>query len=282
MVNASESPEKSSHLLVTIKHGDPISPTFERYTDFDSDVEGFASTPAMEVEIPDNSGTFDQQEARIILPIDTFTTILSSGLPHSPMFVTIDEVTQATFIGQTGGRRTVYRGRVKRSLRNYQGRNDSVALFCLSIKSRLDVPMGLQCNHHCFARLFGPLCQLDQSAFQQQGQITAMDGKEVTVSGIGVEITPGGRNDRLWERGYLEKDGLKIGVHIWSDADPTVFVLRRRPPDSWLLAGAGSINFVPGCHKTIQDCREVWDNEQHFAGYGFAMLPYNPLFENPQ
>jgi len=285
MTNANQSPEKNSYLLVVIRHGDPLSPTFERYTDFASDVEGHVSTPGLSVEIPDNSGTFDKSELKLMLPIDDFTEEVASGLPHSPMFLQVDEVTVPTFIGQSGSRRVLYKGRIVRSVKNFQGRGNSVALFALPAKSRLDIPMGLQCNHHCYARLFGPLCQLNITSFQEFGQIAVMDGKEVTITTPNAALTsptsPGGNVDRFWERGYLEKDGLQIGVHIWVLTDPTKFVLRRRPPNSWLLAGATSIKFVPGCHKTIQDCRAVWDNEQHFAGLGYAMLPYNPLFENP-
>lgn len=293
MTNAQQSPEKNSYLLVVIRHGDPLAPIFERYTDFAAEVEGHASVPGMEVQIPDNNGTFDKTELKMLLPLDDFTDEVSSGLPHSPMFLQIDEVTLPTFIGESGSRRILYKGRVTRTIRNYQGRGNAVAFFALPAKSRLDVPMGLQCNHHCYARLFSPLCGLNISSFQEFGQIAAMDGKVITITtpnpALMSPTSPGGRVDRFWERGYLEKDGLQIGVHIWVDTDPTHFVLRRRPPNSWLLAGASSIKFVPGCHKTIQDCREVWDNEEGqgsvtgggFAGYGFAMLPYNPLFENP-
>jgi hypothetical protein len=292
MTNANQSPEKVSYLLVVVRHGDPLAPTFERYTDFASDVEGHVSTPAMEVQIPDNNGTFDKTELKMMLPLDDFTADASSGLPHSPMFLQVDEVTLPQFIGQSGSRRILYKGRVVRTIRNYQGRGNSVAFFALPAKARLDVPMGMQCNHHCYARLFSPLCGLNISSHQVFGEIAAMDGKEITISAnasITAPTSPGGNVDRFWERGYLEKDGLQIGVHIWVLTDPTVFVLRRRPPNSWLLAGPTSIKFVPGCHKTIQDCRDVWDNEEGqgptigggFAGYGYAMLPYNPLFENP-
>lgn len=293
MVTAAGSSEKNSYLLVTIKHGDPTSPDSELYTDWGRNTEGFVSTPSMGVELPENSGTFDEKEVRVLLPIDAFTSVVASGLPHSPMYLHVEEQTLGLNIGEAGSRKSLFKGRITRTIKNYQGRNDTVGFFALPIKSRLDVPMGLQCNHHCAWALFSRGCALSKASNQQTGQIAAMDGKEITLSTPNASITapsaPGGDNSRFWERGYLEREGLRIAIHIWSIADPTIFVLRRRPPDSWLLAGSASITFVPGCHKTIEDCRDVWDNEQGnvvtgggFGGFGYAMLPYNPLFENPQ
>ncbi len=291
MVTAAGSPEKESYLLVSFRHGDTASPVFERYTDWNRDVDGFISTPDMGVELPDNTGTFDDKEVRVMLGLDAFTTVVASGLPHSPMFLQVEEVTAGLFAGDAGSRKILFKGRVTRTIKNFQGRNNVVAFFALPIKARLDVPMGLQCNHHCAWRLFGRGCGLTESSFDQNGQIASMDGKEITITAnaaITNPTAPGGTNTRFWERGFLEKDGLTIGIHIWEISDPTVFVLRRRPPDSWLLAGLTSIRFVPGCHKTIEDCRNVWDNEQGqggeggFGGFGYAMLPYNPLYQNPQ
>lgn len=291
MVTAAGSPEKESFILVTFRHGSSAVPVFERYAAWNRDFEGYVSTPEMDVEMPDNTGTFDEKEVRVLLGLDAFTTVVSSGLPHSPMYLQVEEVTAGLFAGDAGTRKILFKGRITRTIKNFQGRNNVVAFFSLPIKSRIDVPMGLQCNHHCGWRLFSRGCGLTQGTHDQTGQIASMDGKEITISpaaAITSPTAPGGDNSRFWERGYLEKDGLTIGIHIWSITDPTVFVLRRRPPDSWLLAGVSSILFVPGCHKTIEDCRNVWDNEQGqagsggFGGFGYAMLPYNPLFQNPQ
>lgn len=286
MVKSLSRPEKESYLLVEFRFGDPAVPIFQRYTDWGQSVTNYPSEPTMEVSLSANTATFDQQESRIILPLDSFTDRISDGLPHSPTFVRVDEVTLGLTAGDQGSFRTLLRGRVVRFVRDFQGRNDSVALFVLSAKARLDVPLGLQCNHHDEFRLFGPGSGLSQATFQRTGQIAAIDGKEVTISTPNLLITaptsPGGNVDRYWERGFLEKDGLKIGVHIWKLTDPTKFVLRRRPPSDWLLAGAASILFVPGSHKTIEDARAVWANEANFGGFGYAMPAYHPIFESPE
>jgi len=277
-------PEKESYLLVEFRHGAGAT-TVERYTDWGQAILGHASTPLMEVELPDNGGDLGEREARITLPLDAFTDRLSDGLPHSPIFVRVEEQVRGLVAGSAGSNLVLFRGRVERAVRNYQGRPSMVSVTALPAKSRLDVPLGLQMNHHDEARLFGPMSGLTQSAHDLTGQIASVSGKEVTISAnasIESPTAPGGTNDRFWERGWLEKDGLRIGVHVWNkNADPKVFVLRARPPADWVLAGSNSILFVPGSHGTIEDARDVWDDEEHFLGLGYAAPDYNPIIENP-
>lgn len=294
MVTANARPEKESYILVTFRHGDQAAPIFERYTDWQRDVEGYVSTPGLEVDIPDNVGSFDETQARVVLPSDDFCNEFAKPeYAGYQIYLQIEEVTAGLFAGDLGSRKTLWRGRIEKSTQNFQGRNNTTAWFSWPIKARLDVPLGIQCNHHCFWRLFSRGCGLVETDHRQFGEIATIDGLEVTISAnaaITSPTSPGGNVDRFWERGYLEKDGLKIGVKVWELTDPTVFVLRNKPPDSWLLAGAVSVKFVPGCHKIIQDCRDVWDNEGGqgptigggFMGAGYAMLPYNPIFEDPQ
>jgi len=278
--------EKEGYLLVEFRYGDPLTPTYARYTDNGQDTSGHASTEGLEVEVPDNIGTFGEKEARVTMPLDAFSSDATSGLPHSPIFMKVTEITSGLFPGDASHQLVTFNGRVMRTVKNFEGANNSAAFFASPIKSQLDVAMGLQCNHTCVWAMFRNGCgnKRAESSFRVLGQIAAIDGQEVTVSpnaALTAPTSPGGNVDRYWERGYLERDGLQIGIRIWVLTDPTIFVLRRRPPNSWLLAGASSIRFIPGCHKSIEDCRDVWDNEENFAGLGYGMLPYNPLFENP-
>jgi len=292
MATASGSPEKEGYVLVQFTHGDPSDPEFERYTNYSRDVESHTSTPAMELDIPENTGTLEKKELKILLPRDDFTEEISNGLPHSPIFVSVEEVTTSFTPGDEASRNRLFYGQVENAIRNYQGRGDTVGIFALPIKSRLgEITLGLQCNHHCANRLFSPGCGLSQALHDRTGEIATIDGKEITIvanAAITNPTAPGGDNSRYWERGYLRKDGLRISIFQWSISDPTVFILRRRPPSDWALAGNNSILFVPGCHKTIEDCRAVWDNEQGqagsggFLGLGYSMLPYNPIIESPQ
>jgi hypothetical protein len=280
-------PEKEGYLLVQFQYGDPLTWQYAYYTDWGQDTAGYISTPGMEVDVPENVGTMDEREARIVLPVDAFTGPLSSGLPHSPIFIKVTEVTVGLFSGDATHELVTFNGRVSRAIKNFEGMADAVAMFATPAKSRLDVSMGDQCNHTCIWALFRGGCGTDgllESSHHVFAEIAAIDGQVVTAvpnAALTSLVSPGGNVDRYWERGYLQKDGCQIGIRIWSILDPLTFILRRRPPNDWLLAGPGSIKFVPGCHKSVEDCRDVWDNEGNFKGLGYAMLPYNPLFENP-
>lgn len=284
MADAIDKAEKESYILVTFLHGASAA-TPERYTDLERDFGAFLSTPLLEVDIPDNTGTFGEREARIVLPLDDFTERATDGLPHSPIFVRIEEQTRGLVAGDAGSNLVLFRGRVQRGFRNYQGRSNMVSLQALCGKDRLDISLGMQGNHHDEARIFGPMSGLVQATHDQTGQIASIVGKTVTISTPNTNLTaptaPGGTNTRFWERGWLEKDGTRIQVHIWNIATPTVFTLRERPPADWLLAGAASILFVPGSHGTIEDARDVWDDEDHFNGFGYSTPSYNPIIENP-
>ena len=281
---ALDRPERESYVLVEFFHGEDAA-EIERYTDLERDIIGYTSTPLMKVELPDNVGGFQEKEARIVLPLDNFTHRLSDGHPHSPVFVRIEQQIRGLTAGESGTNLIPFRGRVERVTRNYQRRPNLIAIHALLAKSRLEVPLGLQMNHHDEARLFGPMSGVTQAAHEVTGEIASMDGKEVTIVTPDVNITnptaPGGDNSRFWERGWLEKDGARIAVHIWTIADPAVFVLREAPPLDWVLAGSTSIKFVPGSHGTIEDARDVWDDEEHFLGWGYGSPNYNPIIENP-
>lgn len=278
MVVGEARPEKESWLLVLFRYGDPDAGYFQaRYTDLDQDFSGYTSTPGMEVLIPENSGHFDEKEARFIMPKDTFSERVTNGLPHSPIFVQVEEITQGLFAGDQNTQRTLFNGRIMRGRANYQGRSNTVALFALPIKSRLEVPMGLPCNHHCAWTLFGNGCGLNVASFRVLGQIDAADGQEITVTTSGITSKTG----TYWRRGYARKDGLSIMIRDWSDADPTKLQMARRVPDDWILAGGSSIEFVPGCDKTIETCRDRYNNEQRFMGLGYAIPAYNPIIESP-
>lgn len=269
------SPEKESFVLVQFRYGDIASPYYARYTDWNEEyVGGYAPTPSMVVKWPENSGTFDERTLNIELPLDSFTDPASSGVAHAPMFVTVQEITRALTGGPQATNLVPFKGRVDRVIRNYQGRANRVLFKCLPRKSRLDLPLGLPCNHHCVWTLFGPGCFLSSAGKTALALVDSIDGKVLTSSAGSIT----GRPDKWWHRGYAKYDGLRIGIHNWSLSDPTKLYMREQPPASW----AGKlVTFFPGCDKTIETCRDRHNNEEHFAGVGYAIPAYNPLLENP-
>lgn len=296
MADAYASPEKDGYLLVTIQYGDPASPSFQRYTDWPQDQQGHTSVPSMEVDIPENTLTFEENELEVKLPPDSFLADASAGLRFSPMYIQVEEVTRGIFAGDAGGQQVLFKGRVKRIIKNFEKDPDIVAIYAKPRKAEMRTRLGISVTHQCGDNLFGPHCQLVRAVFARTGQILNINGKVVTIDAVNspavvAPTSPGGNVDRYWERGYLEFEGRRINVYKWELTDPTRFVLREVPQASWANAGPTSITFVPGCHKNIAiddlgvksgDCIDVYDNEINFFGVGFAIPPYQPNFENPE
>lgn len=274
MTRAYAQPEKESFCLVTFQYGSPTSPTFSRYTDWNEDyVGGYVGTPAMKITLPENSGTFEERTLKIEMPLDAFTDAASGGLPHSPIYVTVQEISRALSSGPEALSLFAFKGRVIKTVRNSDGRSGRVMFHAQPVKSRLEIPLALSCNHHCPWTLFGRGCGLTKQSFL--ATITAIDGKRLTTASASITT---GHPDKFWHRGYVEYQGLRIGIQNWSLADPTYIYLVKQPPASWL---GPTLTFVPGCDKTIETCRSRYGNEEHFGGVGYAIPAYNPILEDP-
>jgi hypothetical protein len=275
MVKAYARPEKEGFVLVTFFYGENLG-SQSRYTDWDQDFLGHSSEPRMKLSIPENEGTFDKRELRIVLPLDTFVSRASSGVPHSPIFVTVEELTQGLFTGDQSSQKVLYAGRITRTIKNYQGQNGLAAFFSLPVKSRLDIAMGLPCNHHCAWTLFKGGCGV--TPVSVNADIDSTDGTEITVNDLGI-TTPGGTDARYWKRGYAEYGGLRIAIRDYNGSVDTAKLYMARPvPTDWV---GPTIKFVPGCDKTIETCRSRWSAEQYFMGLGYAIPSYQPNFEAP-
>ena len=274
MANAQSEREKESFLLVRFFHGLDFGEE-ERYTDWTQNFLGHWSTPDMEVVVPENVGTFSDTPLKITMDIqgDDFLARISSGVPFSPIVVEVDEVTQTLVTGGQNSQRRKYNGRVVRTIRNFEGDPNKLLIEASAIKNRLDIQLGMPCGHQCPFTLFNAeTCQLDRSSFTEAARIDSIDGMTITVTDAAIT----GQAGTYWKRGYLERDGLRIAIRDWSDADPTILYTARRVPNDWV---GPTITFVPGCDKTVETCRTRYNNEDHNGAIGFSMLPYNPNFE---
>ena len=275
MATALSRPEKESYTLVTFYHGALLA-SQEKYTDWDQAVPGYQSEPRMSVELPANTGSFDQKEQRVILPLDAWTTAVSNGQPFSAIYVEITEVTQGLFSGDQGAEHVVFQGRVVRSIQNFQGMNGRVGIFSLPLKSRLDIPMGIPANHHCALTLGVGKCGAAPVGIV--AQVASQDATENTVVDSAI-TTPGTTDARYWQRGYIEKDGLRITIRSYDgDTDITKIYTTRALPADWI---GTNVTFFPGCDKTVETCRARWNSESTFLGMGYAIPAYQPNFQKP-
>lgn len=266
-----ENSAKTSFLFLEFRTGNPLSPTFHRYTDraVDTVLEDvmFTSVQAIECDIGKRTGTMDEPTSTIKMPRDTFLDRISNGEPHAPIRLTIreavedDGVLDLTFL---------FKGRVMRSARNFDGRTELVRLDARSWKQKdLDFLLGIPIHGKCPFTFLERGCFLPggRAAVEQEGTLTAISGLAVTITGT---TAP---RDRYFDQGYIEKDGLRIKIRDYDSGDS--FALVRQPPDDWLGA---DVIVVPGCDQQHSTCK-LWLNEEHFGGIGKVMQARNPLID---
>jgi hypothetical protein len=270
-------------LCLELQYGDSGSPTYLRYTRWDSSVtiDSNSYTPARKIDVilPVDRGEATDTEATIVLEADSdaLTTALAAGSPHSPILATVYQLVDSVD-GMESTTLTLFKGRVVTTVANYRGERDVLALRVASFKHLLQTPMGFQCNPQCLWVFAGTGCPVDGSGLGQTGTLTIVSRAQVTISGV--SATPydtGLSTDRYWHRGYVERDGLRINIREWKNAEATTFHLARVPPASW--AGQ-TVTVFPGCDKSLATCQDRWDAEEGFGGLGFAMPAYKPQFEN--
>lgn len=263
---SSISPDKVAVTLVEFKFGDPANPSYARYTDNTSNETigpaTFFSTPEIEVKLPPSTGVFKEKELTIALPTDDFATAYGSGGPVSPCWVTVWERISGSVD------RRVWYGRVTRAIRNYQGRRQRTLIEVSNLKMRLETAVGLMANHTCHHIFGGRGCRIIINP--EVGLVTLITGSVVTITGLSAHV------NSYWHRGYIWRNGIQVGIREWISG--TSFSLTRRIPSSWLNQ---QVTVFPGCDRTIEHCRTIWNNEKNFGGIGYAIVARNPLFEKP-
>lgn len=276
-----QKPQKQSFLLLEFKYGDPVAPTYTRFTDQSSDVDALGSkwsaVPDMDVRIPSNIGTLADKQLEIEMKLQSgFLTNVSSGEPHSPVRVTLSEMSIAADDGSGPQTIVLFVGKLTNVRRNPGGHSESVRLIAVHSKARMAIPLGLPANHHCVWTFTERGCAKSPVGLRESGTLTVLTGKVATITGLADHSAD--TTSRYWHMGYVEKDGLRITIRDWEQAAATTFYLAKEPPASWVGA---TVRVFPGCDKTIETCRARWSNEANFGGFGYAIPAYHPVYENP-
>jgi hypothetical protein len=287
MARAIDDSKKESYVLVQFT----VDGTPYRFTNWGTSIdpsgENWISTPTIDVKWPKNAGTLEARGALILVPSDANATmstlvelLLADGTPTSVVDVEIREVIKPIVIGDQATELIPFKGRVLRAVRNSNGRAKQVRFEVQSVKARLDIPLGLPCNHHCVWQFMGKGCSVQggvsqrgpqQSANEQNQSVTLIDGKEITISSPTV---PGLKTFRF---GYVSRLGIRVGIQDWDPLLPTKVILRQHPPAEWL---GNAVLLVFGCDKTLTACQDEHANEPNFGGIGYAIPAYNPMFED--
>jgi hypothetical protein len=281
MTTALETPRKFAYVGVEFRWGSCFAHAL-RITDFTRPVtingHGYDCMPNLEVKIPVNSGTLEDKVASVGVPLSEDDTHLSvrasNGEPHSPIYCIVWEVVERVDLGSgiDANLLKLFSGKVETVLRNFQGNERTVVFNVKSLKARLNVPLGLVATNQC-AWTFGDRgCAVDAVALRETGTLVSISGKDVVISGLSAQV------DKYWHRGFVEIDGLRITIRDWDEAAGTTFKLVRQPPTHWV---GQPVVVTPGCDKTIETCRDRWDNEERFGGFGYGIPAYMPIYEDP-
>lgn len=281
VLNALDAPTKETWQFVKFTNASTAA-VLATYTDRDSDTEfegeTYVSETALEVQLPENNGLLNESPCNLVLPVLAgFLTDVSSGAPHPPVYVDVVEFIRAD--GYSSVALRTFSGLVAAVKRNATGRKNFVSMSALPVKARLQtITLGEPCNHQCINRLGDGRCGVALVAPPNRvvATLTSIDGTQVTVA----TSIQAGLEDRFYQRGFMRKDGLEIGIQIWrneSNGDKQVFFMNRRPPASWLT---GQVDIFAGCDKTIETCRSRFNKEDRFNGRGYHMPAYHPNFED--
>jgi len=288
MTRAIDDSKKESYVLVQFT----VNGTNYKFTNWATSIdpagENWLSTPTLDVKWPKNTGTLEAKGAIITVPsnanamVSTLVELLmADGTPTAAVEVEIREVIRPVVLGDLATVLIPFVGRILRAVRNANGRANQVRFEIQSVKARLDIPLGLPCNHHCSWAFMGKGCSVQGGAGQRGPQLAvqqrlrtvgSMDGKELTVTAD--PLLTGTKSFRF---GYVHRNGVRIGVQDWNPAEPMKLSLRQQAPASWV---GQQVTMVPGCNKTLEGCRDDWNNEPNFLGLGYSLPAYNPMFEN--
>lgn len=275
--------KKIPYLLVDFAYGDGYA-THERYTTYSTDVDfggdTYTSLRSMEIELPNHTGGTESTPCKIEVPLQAgLFTRISNGLPHSPVKVTIRKVVSKLAVDTATGDTVTFfafRGEVKRVFRHINGRSDAIRMECLDVKAALSSPTGLPVIPTCRWTFASESCgvTVPPALILTGKNVSAIEGTKVTID---VFTIPDVAYGDAYRRGYLERDGLRIGIRVYTRGNGYVH-LDQQPPSDWLNQ---TVTVFPGCVKTLAACT-AYGNVGRNGAFGAKLPDFHPIYEEPQ
>ncbi|MCW8137309.1 MAG: hypothetical protein KIT58_00185 [Planctomycetota bacterium] len=278
-------PSRGAYLRLTFSQ--PTGVVY-RATDWTEGDGGFVALPGLEVRLPPNTGSLDERPLAIefALGASEFLDSLVSGAPVAPTTLQASEVHASVGPVDTtscapGAVQSITYGstwRLVRGIRHPEGRGGVGRAEFVSLKGRLNVPLGIPATPRCAWAFGDQSCQLDVDALEETATIAAIARKRVTLTDPGDAAVVTGRDpEGYWRRGSVRLAGLTLPIRDWAPGSYDL-ELAVEPPASWV---GQVVTLRPGCVGSLAACRE-WDNEEHFGGFGKAIPAYNPGLETPE
>jgi hypothetical protein len=275
----SEATSKFSYLKVRMSYGD--GPTNEDFVaGYTEDVDTYIALP-MEVKGLHNSGSLDIDPISIDVAAGrTFFDALARRVPFAPIFLYITEV--ITAIGPSGTstesiKHAIGDYKLQRVTKNPEKRQGLIRCeFEHHKKTPEKVRLGMACNPGCEWTLGDKSCQITPTP--ETGTVATIVRKKLSLTNptdTAVVTTKPSGTFPYWYRGFVELDGLRIGIRDWTDSSYD-FELEIDPPASWV---GQVVTLHPGCGKDPGDCVGKFANAAHFGGFGIAVPSYDPGLE---
>ncbi len=273
--------EKRCFLLIAFRYGNPLSPTFIRYSDYTDDVTSggftYSSIPEIRARIPAYTGGLTEETLLIEVPRNAFVDRLSNGEAHAPVDVTVVEVLDVASLATSAPHMdTLFKGRLTKAVRNYNKQKGIVGLFAQNWKGRLKASLGMPALNECVLTFGGKGCRVIVPTVP--GEVTQIVDNRLTIKKPGGSASLDPVADRQWQWGYIEREGLRLTTRDWSNTspeNPDHFYLDDYAPQDWLNQ---AVTVVAGCSKLISGCR-FWLNEERFLGIGIAIPARHPVLE---
>lgn len=230
----------------------------------------YTSFPTFKYRLPERSGGFEEKPLEIDIPVEnSYLELLVDGYAFAPTTVDVYDYLFDDVNDSTPEIRHLYRGRLQDATLNYHENRDLVKLTVLNDKGRIGMPLGIGCHVQCSWVLGDTTCQATVESLA-----LTVDAISGTVLSTTTSPDPVTYPSRLFNKGYVEKDDIRILIREWISGE--VFLLARPAPKSW---EGEVITVYSGCDRSIETCEGLYNNRARFGGLGYLMSAHNPIYE---
>jgi len=257
---------------------------FSNFRDVDDyETPGFyVYKSTLAVTIAKNSGSLEEQVTTVEMAYDPSIPLHAmavSGEPCPPITCLVRQRTVDPVTGESSPF-TFFTGKVRTVILGPNNQIGVIRFEAVTFKAELDVPLGIPANNQCAWTFGGIGCNgpsgISIEDLRKPGLLTAFDPDDptkVTITGLPTHI------DTYWRGGYISYDSIRIPIRYWIAAEATTFHLAQKPPAAWFDAPI-YVTVTPGCSKQLGECRDKWNNEINFGGFGAGIPSWHPVYED--
>lgn len=307
-------PFKESRSMILFRYGTAVIGATTWKSDFSWNGYTFLSEPAVEVQLPRQSGGLNQDPCIVELPLKREKVhpalfSMAAAVASSRALPKV-QIEVMTLLVDGNDQRVIYQyeGTLERSRVNPDRKPGIVRMeFADELRLGLDrVSLGRRCDPECDAIFGGTGCGhpnglgrttyslamlWPNNAGEYQSAWVALSIDPDNARVVHVQLNPvnypsatleerqktiSEHEEGHWTGAYITCNSIKIAVQSWIPGNP-FFTMARIPPASW----DGAVGFLTvDCARTKEACtNRGWSDR--FNGLGFGIPAYNPALESP-